>query len=244
MDARVERNIDVPGALTDFAEARDRSEIVARFRSLIAQFGFDAFACGEVDVRDFRRSVFYVVDWPAGFADAYHSGNRLLDCPLVRALAKYDRPYRWTDVKDICIATKGSAALFNAARAQGWTDGLVVPVARGGARKGVIHMMGPRIQITEFETETLALLAAAFLDRVRTMLAGSDELICVGGLSPRQIDCMRLVASGQTDKAIAIKLGIGPSTVHEYVHNARARLGAKTRAEAVAVMVSLGMATV
>ncbi|HVD31601.1 MAG TPA: helix-turn-helix transcriptional regulator [Methylomirabilota bacterium] len=53
-------------------------------------------------------------------------------------------------------------------------------------------------------------------------------------LSPRQREILDLVAEGRTSKEIAVTLGISESTVNWHLANAFERLGASSRAEAVA----------
>jgi len=54
-------------------------------------------------------------------------------------------------------------------------------------------------------------------------------------LSPRQREILALVAAGRTSKEIAGQLGISESTVNWHISNVFGRLGASSRAEAVAV---------
>jgi DNA-binding CsgD family transcriptional regulator len=61
-------------------------------------------------------------------------------------------------------------------------------------------------------------------------------------LSPRELAVLRLVTAGQTDREIAIALGLQVRTVNTYVANARRKLGAQSRAAAVAEVVRRGLA--
>lgn len=54
-------------------------------------------------------------------------------------------------------------------------------------------------------------------------------------LSPRQREILAQVAAGRTSKEIANALGISESTVNWHLANVFARLGASSRAEAVAL---------
>jgi DNA-binding CsgD family transcriptional regulator len=54
-------------------------------------------------------------------------------------------------------------------------------------------------------------------------------------LSPRERQAIDQIASGRTTKEIAAELSIKESTVNWHVSNARTKLGASTRAEAVAI---------
>jgi DNA-binding CsgD family transcriptional regulator len=56
-------------------------------------------------------------------------------------------------------------------------------------------------------------------------------------LSPRQREIVDLVAEGRTSKEIAVALGISESTVNWHLANAFERLGASSRAEAVALAI-------
>jgi DNA-binding CsgD family transcriptional regulator len=60
-------------------------------------------------------------------------------------------------------------------------------------------------------------------------------------LSARERDCLAYVAQGMSDADIAGKLAIAPSTAHFYIEKAKQKLGAKTRAQAVAHLIAEGL---
>jgi LuxR family maltose regulon positive regulatory protein len=60
-------------------------------------------------------------------------------------------------------------------------------------------------------------------------------------LSARQIDVLRLIASGLGDREIAGRLVISEHTVHRHVANIYTRLDCSTRAAAVARATQLGV---
>jgi DNA-binding CsgD family transcriptional regulator len=62
-------------------------------------------------------------------------------------------------------------------------------------------------------------------------------------LSPRQVDCIKLVARGMTSWEIAAVLGISDQTVSEYLTDARRRLGVSNRAQLVLKSLKLGYFT-
>ncbi len=51
--------------------------------------------------------------------------------------------------------------------------------------------------------------------------------------SRRECEILGLLADGNTDVQIAAELGLSPATVQTHVRNAKAKLGARTRAQAV-----------
>ncbi|MEK7324793.1 MAG: LuxR C-terminal-related transcriptional regulator, partial [Chloroflexota bacterium] len=60
-------------------------------------------------------------------------------------------------------------------------------------------------------------------------------------LTTRELQVLQAVALGQTNKAIAMKLGISDHTVKFHLASAMSKLGAASRAEAVAVAMRRGL---
>jgi len=61
------------------------------------------------------------------------------------------------------------------------------------------------------------------------------------GLTPRELDVLRLLVEGRSDREIGETLFIGTRTVQTHVANLFAKLGVNTRAEAAAVAVRRGL---
>lgn len=59
-------------------------------------------------------------------------------------------------------------------------------------------------------------------------------------LTDRERDCYNLLAQGLRTQRIAAELGIAPITVEYHFKNARVRLGAHTREQALAIAVKQG----
>jgi DNA-binding CsgD family transcriptional regulator len=59
--------------------------------------------------------------------------------------------------------------------------------------------------------------------------------------SAREREILSLLAEGETDAQIAEQLKLSPATVQTHVRNAKAKLGARTRAQAVALALSRGL---
>jgi DNA-binding CsgD family transcriptional regulator len=60
-------------------------------------------------------------------------------------------------------------------------------------------------------------------------------------LTPREIEILRLVSQGSTSEKIAHDLEISEATVKWHIGNAMRKLGASSRAEAVATAIRLGL---
>ena len=62
-----------------------------------------------------------------------------------------------------------------------------------------------------------------------------DAAHSITSLSERELEILTLVAEGRTDNEIAIRLCMSAKSVSWYVKEIRARLGARSRAHAVAL---------
>jgi DNA-binding NarL/FixJ family response regulator len=65
-------------------------------------------------------------------------------------------------------------------------------------------------------------------------LARQAESKATGGLSAREVQVLRLVATGKTNRAIADELSISEKTVARHVSNIFVKLSLSTRAAATA----------
>lgn len=61
------------------------------------------------------------------------------------------------------------------------------------------------------------------------------------GLTPREVEVLRLLADGLSHEEIGRQLEIGPETVRTHARKAADRLGARTRTQAVAKAIRLGL---
>lgn len=81
-------------------------------------------------------------------------------------------------------------------------------------------------------------VAAALLRRVALVAAERRSTAAHSPLTSREREIADLLAEGLTNKEIAARLLLGLSTVKNHVHNVLGKLNARTRSEAVAVLVA------
>jgi DNA-binding NarL/FixJ family response regulator len=69
-------------------------------------------------------------------------------------------------------------------------------------------------------------------DAATALLPGTDAL--PGGLSPREVQVLRLVAAGKSNREIAAELVISEHTVARHLQNMFAKMGVSSRSAATA----------
>lgn len=231
----------IANAVSAVSAAPDPKACSRIFGKAIAAFKIDTFACGEVDLTALERTVFYAVGWPDAFRKLYMDAGLLQRDPLLESLRDHPEPFTWSEMrKDQRLLAFGSRALRTFGE-NGWTEGFAVPISRGNGRFGLVSLACRRRAFHDEEKPLLAMLSYCFHERLRNLAPRHGFAIAPVGLTKREIDALRLIARGATDRDIAYKLGISPSTAHEHFEKAKRKLKVSTRAEAIAVAVSLAI---
>jgi LuxR family transcriptional regulator, quorum-sensing system regulator BjaR1 len=213
------------------------------FKDAVAPYGFVAFACGEIDLSDRDRNVMYIVEWPADWKRYYFESGFIHRDPVINALNIIRNPFAFGDIfRDPRFSNLDHELLRTAAK-HGWSQGLVAPVARGAERFGIVSLLGRGKPVEGALYDSLRLVSECLLTHVRALVQSGEAAAATVGLSPREIEALRLVAIGCSDVEIAVRLGISESTVHKHVESARRRLKAKSRAEMAALGVSFALAS-
>ena len=216
---------------TDFATAS------SLFSVECARLGIDGFACGEVFLGERPQTLLLRTDWPAEWLDFYVDEKLFESDPLFERLRRSCSVFSWDNTWD----TLGRGTRWrDAVTSFGWRSGLVVPIARGNNRVGLISLASMGAVPSPRDQALLATIARVFYERLRTLASGAPPptLPC---LTRREIECLQHVAAGRDDGDIALRLGIATSTAHEHVERAKRKLGARTRAQGVGVAVGLGI---
>ena len=117
--------------------------------------------------------------------------------------------------------------------------------AAGGGTAGPFRVAGAHEPRDVFLTITANVVPGRHLVGLQpASAAGERTLIREPGVripSARERQILGLLAEGETDAQIAARLELSPATVQTHVRNAKAKLGARTRAQAVALALTGGL---
>lgn len=181
------------------------------------------------------------MEWPDSWRNYYFQSGMIDHDPVVGALAHETRPFTWTELrKRRALSVAGTDAL-NKIAAEGWTDGLVVPLKRSETHFGLISLVAFEHAITPQEKDLLSAVSLIFHERLRYLVPKEGFRIPPAGLTPREIECISLIAQGFSDLKAGAVLGISGSTMHEHAERAKRKLDARNRAELVAIAVAFGI---
>jgi DNA-binding NarL/FixJ family response regulator len=118
---------------------------------------------------------------------------------------------------------------------------------RRGVRAVLAPAASPRELLAAIEAAAAGLiafpheLAAAAMPAVPRTIADRQPVAAPLALSPRETEILGLVAEGMPNKIVASRLGISEHTVKSHITSILEKLGAESRAEAVAIGARLGI---
>jgi len=225
----------VANAIVDIYNCIHSSAVLDCFRRFVLQYHIDTFSSGEVDLVNRKRSVFHAMEWPDRWKNYYFQSGMLEHDPVVGALAQEEGAFTWTELRarrGLSIA--GTEALVKVAM-EGWIDGLVVPLHRSGSHYGLISLVVNEHILDKQQKVDLTAVSLVFQDRMRHLVPSNGFPMPPAGLTPREIECVKLIARGFSDIKAGEALGISGSTVHEHAERAKRKLDAGNRAELVAL---------
>lgn len=159
------------------------------------------------------------------------------------------RPFSWTSATMTALAEElggRSGRGWHLTPERGIAGGISIPIhlPRCGIGSVTWVTRDPDLdlpQLLEVHGDILRLAALRFMDLV---YAGREEEPgepYAAPLSEREVECLTWVALGRTDGEIAELIHRSPTTARFHVENAMNKLGARNRAQAVAIACQLGL---
>lgn len=220
-------------------------EIVAAFHQSILLAGYTHAVAGAfLELQGGKeRSRFYFNSLPDAWMAALTEHRQLYDVRLngSREATRRLPPFESLALQRGQILSRLEQKSFDLTTGYGWKSIFVVPVHGPHGYRGVVSIMATKeVSLTAPVRAALRLLCLEVHDRCWAEqgmgLSGQSE----PNLTLREVTCLQGVAMGLADKEIARKQGLSPETVRDHIERAKTKLGAKSRAQAVALLVLLG----
>lgn len=165
---------------------------------------------------------------PARWVDHYTRQNYMLDDPVMRWLYGHSGARRWSE-----IALSDPRGILKEAAGYGLRYGVAIcfddPGPKGQRSFGSFARMD-----REFTDDEIARLADS-LEWLHVAMAPPTNL------TRAELEALRLVKEGLLVKEIASRLNVSEGAVKQRLKNAKMKLGAKTRSQAVSVATGYGL---
>jgi len=185
----------------------------------------------------------WLADMPAGWSAAPSPAE---DAVLAAAAQTYP-PFLWSDIPRLSALTPAQRDFLDGAVAAGVGAAVTIPVHRPGRveEAGGYSVFAGCCSFAMRNGACLPLEGLAAGHYVGALAFDAAERLrgpeppvsaspaAVPQLTPRQRDCVVLVAQGKSDWEIGQLLGISESTVHKHIEDAKRRFGVSTRIQLV-----------
>jgi LuxR family transcriptional regulator, quorum-sensing system regulator CciR len=226
-----------PRIVQDFAHASRTARSMAQLRGLMCEAAW-ALGFHHLLLQGASGQV-WLADLPPGWTAVSPASG---DAVLAVAMQSY-APFLWSDIPRLVALSRPQRDFLDAAHAAGIGAAVAVPVhrPRGAQEAGSYSVFAGCCSFlmkngVPLPLESLAaahyVCALAFdvAENLREPKAATPH---GPQLTPRQRDCVVLVAQGKSDWEIGQVLGISESTVHKHIEDAKRRFGVSTRVQLV-----------
>jgi DNA-binding CsgD family transcriptional regulator len=157
--------------------------------------------------------------------------------PLLAAVQERRARFRWSDYAP--RDDRGFGTYWEAFGEGGFGDGLGMISFGRGRRTASLSLGFTALDLAPREIAVIQFAGMMLLERLLEHAdPGADDAPV---LTPRERDCLAFVAEGKSDWEIGKILSISQATAHSHVENAKRKLGARTRAQAVARFFTYGL---
>lgn len=226
--------------------ATDLADLSNRFDRALKAFGIDTYAVGAVDLPlGSRPPQFYVNEWPQEWLRAYVELDFVSADPIVINALRSPYPVVLSELMRSRPLPQKARQLYDVMTTDfPWRDAMAVPIHGLGDEVGIVGLAAEQLDLSRHQRLALHILAIQTFQKARQLAGKERPAVPVKeweGLSDRERECLRWVAEGKSDAEIADVIGTSPRTAHFHVERAKKKLGAGTRAQAVARAIRLGL---
>lgn len=221
------------------ARAQTPAAVCAELLARAEAHGFSIYAIGAVPHPEAPYPTpFMVTNWPQAWHAAYYDRQFGDRDPTLRAMKSHGRPFSISDLRAGRCGFTPSAAeveMLDFASSIGSTEGFLVPVFRANGYSGFSCLSGTGPDPAPPVRARLQFLLEHAHDRLRALVAQNSAAGQNAALTAREIEVLSLARRGLTDADIAALAGISVRTVRFHFENARRKLAARSRPEALAI---------
>ena len=222
-----------------FAEASDRCSDLTALATLLGEaaraLGFAHFALlDHRSLTDGAERLVRIDNYPEAWVEELVERNYMLDDPVHLASRRANAGFGWCELPAMIRLGQRHRRILARARHHGIGGGFTIPANVPGEPSSSCSFVVPPGAELPLERLHCAELVGLHALSAARRLRPTRHVAQRPHLSPRELQCLRLVALGKTDWEIAAILGLSPETAHCYVKRARAAYDTVSRTQLVA----------
>lgn len=216
--------------------ARSAAELHGLCDGITREMGFDYFALVQLDLslEPGQRGLISVTSFPVSWVEQLATGDTVEDDPAYLASCRSLVGFRWSDMGKIIELKRRHKIVLSRSRRAGLVDGFTVPAHVPGESNGLATFaIGHSRGLPEARLSMAQLAGCFSYEAARRLRREGGQPANPVNLTPRQLDCILLIARGKTDWEISRILGLAEDTITEHVDSARERYGVARRSQLI-----------
>ena len=219
-------------------------QVCAELLSVSSKFGLNALLAGTVPdpntpLSDQKKHVL-LSGWPVDWLERYVKRNYVDHDPVVRHMKRAPSSFKWTEANAVSGQNPSSKEVIGDAGAFDLHDGYAFPLLTLEGVPVMVSLGGPAFECSEENRAILSLVSTYAIGRALQLSAADTCRNKKQNLTDREAECLRWAAAGKSEWEISQILGISEHTSEKHLLNAKAKLGAANRVQAVAEAIRLG----
>ena len=179
-------------------------------------------------------------DWPVEWLERYVARNYVDHDPVVSHMKHLQAPFQWRDAAEEIRVDRGGEAVMGDAGEFKLRDGLAFPLVTLDGQIVMVSLGGDQIELSGAEFGMISLVSTYAVGRAMQLHTMPGRTIDHVELSPRERECLKWAAVGKSEWEISQILGISEHTSEKHLLNAKSKLGAVNRVQAVAEAIRRG----
>lgn len=173
-----------------------------------------------------------ISNYPPSWLEEVIAQRYYLDDPVMMLSEQRIAPFLWSDMPNLMALSDRQKTILADARRRGLAEGFTTPVKAHGEVAASVNLAAKGAGITHRSVMPAAhYLSTCGFEAARRLSKGAARPRQVVALTSRQVDVIALLAQGKTEWEIATILGIGQSTVHSHISEAKTRYSVTTRTQ-------------
>ncbi len=207
--------------------------------AITCEMGFTSYSLFQ-HVRDWdwrKADALAISNYPMGWLEYFFAKNFNHFDPVLRAARRTAVGFRWSDIPKLVPLSPKQIRVLECGRREGIADGYTVPANIPGEATGSCNFAVDHATPLPERNLAMAHMIGSFgYEAARQLWLRQVGIVRREkpiNLTPRQHDCLVLVAKGKTDWEIAQVLGLKESTVNGYIDDAKVSLGVTRRSQLV-----------
>jgi LuxR family quorum sensing-dependent transcriptional regulator len=230
--------------ISSVQQAGTANAVTEKLLEVTSAFGLTALMAGTVPQPGTptgqQKDHVLLCDWPVEWLERYVARNYIDHDPIVSRMKQLQAPFQWRDAADEIKVDRDGEVVMGDAGEFKLKDGLAFPLVTLDGQIVMVSLGGEQVEMSGAEFGMVSMVATYAIGRAMQLHSAEGRVVDHIELTPRERECLKWAAEGKSEWEISQILGISEHTSEKHLLNAKFKLGAVNRVQAVAEAIRRG----